>query len=92
MQLTLDYLIDRLHKECQHSSGYIGVEYDNLTGENEQEKIESFFFAVKSEIDYLTFTGHEETKDYGEDKAFNSVYYVGLHINRLKKYLKKYES
>jgi len=92
MKYTLDYLIDRLIKECEHSSGYLGVEYDNLTGDTEKEKIESLFFAINREIDYLTYTGYEETKEYGEDKAFKSEHYVKLHIKRLQRFLDKYHN
>lgn len=86
----VNQLIERLEKECTHSSGYLGPEIDNLTGTTEQEKIDSLFFQIEREIDYLQYYGHEETKEYGDDKCFKSKYYVGLHIKRLQKFLKKY--
>lgn len=88
---SADQLIARLEKECTSTKGYLGVDTTNLSGETEKEKIESLFFYIAIEIDYLTYTGHEETIEYGDDKPFKSEYYVNLHIKRLEKFLKKYD-
>jgi|SRR5690625_4167492 len=90
MSITFDYLIERLEKECTHSSGYLGVEIDNIEDVTEEEQIDTLFFRIYREIDYLSESGHEETKEYGNDKAFISEYFVDLHIKRLEKFLNKY--
>lgn len=91
MILTSEYLIERLEKNCTNSKGYLGVEVDNLNVKTEAEKIELILFRVLAEIDYLEYSGHEETIRYGENKAFKSDYHVGLHIKRLQNFHQKFK-
>lgn len=93
---SFNELVKILEKTCTNSKGYLGVEIDNMDDvDTEDEKIDLLFYRVSREILYLQFSGQDHTEEYWESELeeapFRSMHYVNLHIERLRKFIIKYE-
>lgn len=86
------FLTDRLLKECQQkSTGYIGVEYDNLETTDGMSLTEDFFHKILREINVLDGNSDEYICDeYNNDAPFRSLHNLRQHMVRLSKFVYKY--
>lgn len=93
---TFSYLVGRLYKECQNSRGYLGVEYDNFEVHEGETTVTVLFEKIFDEMVALGDSNiHEQIEDEydienGEEKPFKTEKNVIQHINRLRKFVKKY--
>ena len=90
-----NYLVDRLLKECKNSKGYIGVEYDNFDIHKDETLTEILFHKVLDEMVSLggnmdEFVEDQFDKEYGIEKPFKTDKNAIQHIDRLRKFVKKY--
>ncbi len=89
---NVEFLIERLIKECQQkSTGYIGVEYDNLQCDSEISLTEDLFHKIMRELNVLYGNPDEYIRDeYNEDAPFKNQRGVTQHMIRLGKFVHKY--
>lgn len=92
---TFSYLVDRLLKECKNSKGYIGVEYDNIHLHEGETLPEVLFHKVFDEMVALEgnmdeYVEDEYDREHGEYKPFRTDKNAIQHINRLRRFVKKY--
>lgn len=87
-------LVSKLIKQCETKNGYIGVEYDNIYYNQidpSDTMSDVLFHRILVEIEALSDHGGESVvNEYDEDLPFKSLYYVGLHVKRLVKFIIKY--
>lgn len=86
------FLVERLIKECQQkSTGYLGVEYDNLELVNGVSLTEDLFHKIMREINVLDGNSDEYIRDGSNEHApFKTYYNLTQHIGRLGKFVLKY--
>jgi hypothetical protein len=94
---VFDYLVDRLLKECKNSKGYIGVEYDNFNIHEGESLVEILFHKILDEMVSLggnidEYVENEYDKECGLEKPFKTEKNAIQHIDRLRKFIKKYAS
>lgn len=65
----VSFLIKHLEKECANSTGYVGVEYDNLQIDEECKSLtESLFHKVLIELNVLHGNSDEYIQSEGEEE------------------------
>ena len=89
---NVEFLIGRLFKECQQkSTGYIGVEYDDLYREDDISLTEDLFHKIMRELNVLDGNPDEYIRDeYNEEAPFRNQRGLTQHMIRLGKFVHKY--
>ena len=90
---NVSYLVGRLMKEVTSTTGYLGVEYDNLeTDEQCPTRTEALFHKIMTEINVLEGNPSEYVHDseFDEDMPFKTNHNLKQHMVRLGKFVNKY--